>query len=974
MFSKSYMSKYMKLIFFILLFSTYFLYSQEKSILNKKFSIYPDEYSVLDDIRTPIYTNDDYVLEVLQSARVSYIKALVKANKKDTLQAVKYFKLSLDYINSLASYPDISSNPDFTDLAIQIMENYESFMKRSDLIDENSPLFVIKDKLFNDADKEIVFKDLETLKDKKLKEKKAAASTGIVEPKIPLTFTIPMPENEIVKKSIKWFTETSFGRKVFQSWYSKHTRWFPLMKKIAIEEGIPQEIVYLSMIESGLDPNAVSKASAVGLWQFMYETGQDFNLNSDASIWVDERKDPIKSTRAAMKYLKYLYNEFGDWHLAIASYNCGQGRVRRAIRKSGLSNPTFWDIDELLPKETRYYVPRYISTVLVASEPSLYNFQTDTFKFHQEYKFEEFELSEPVSISAIAKCLNASDSLVYALNPELARSSTPPNMDSYKLKIPVGSKSSFAEAFSNLTQDEKQPYVEHKVLRGENLAMIAKKYGIDKDELVALNDLKSKNSRLKRGSKLILPITATQYEEINEFAKETGEYSPSENSVDVVHYVKRGESLFRIARKYGVSVDYLVDLNNLKSKNSRLNVGQKLVVSLKSDDESDEESSDVATVEEKEIPKLDAPIIVNHRVKPGESLSDIAQLYNTDIETIKTANRLRSNTLKSGRHLRVQTLVHPEEFKSKSELKTLNQIAFHYVKRGETVGKIAARYGMSASDLSEINNIKRGRIYPGQKLKIQKEFNSRDNDNVEIASNSEQSRKEIKANAVHKVRKGESLFQISQKYNLSVDQVKALNNLSSDYIYVGQNLKVTSAGGESSNIASSRSTNTTHTVRRGETLGQIAENYGVSVSQLRNWNGIRGSKIYPGKKLKLQSNTNYAQSSTPKHLEYHRVRKGETLGQIADKYDVSVSQLQAWNNISGTNIKAGDKLALSSENISKGSNSKSSGGEPVTYVLRSGETLSIVARKFSMPLNTLIKLNPNLNPNNLQIGQKIRIK
>lgn len=949
---QSWTAKYMKILLVFIIFGTINLYSQENSLNEKKFSIFPDQYSELDDISTPIYTTDEYVLDVLQSARKAYIKAIVLANKKDTLEAEKFFKISIDLVNSLASYPDIISNTDFTDLAVQVMEDYENFANKTDLIDENSPLFMIRDKLFSELDKEVNFKDLKTIKDQKV------ASTGIVEPKVPMALTIPMPENEVVKKSIKWFTETNFGRKVFQVWYSKHTRWFPMMKRIATEEGVPEEIVYLSMIESGLEPNAISKASAVGLWQFMYATGKDFNLNSESSIWVDERRDPEKSTRAAMQYLKFLYNEFGDWHLALAAYNCGQGRVRRAIRRSGKANPTFWEIDHLLPKESRYYVPRYISTALVAMEPKLYNFQTDTFAYHQEYQYDTYELNEPVNISAIAKCLGITDSAIFALNPELVRTTTPPNVDKYILKIPLGSKNTFANAFLKLTPEEKQPFVEHNVLSGETITKLSRKYDIDAREIAELNGFSSTKSRLRRGARVKLPLTVTQYEEINEAAKASGSYYPLDGSIDIVHYVKRGESLYRIARKYGVSIDYLVDLNSLRSKNSTLSVGQKLIVSLK--EESDEEEEEDIAEETAELPKLEKPIIVSHKVKYGESLSDIAELYDTDINKIKLDNRLRSNYLRSGRNLKITTLVNPETFKQKQESKPSTQIAFHYVRRGETLGRIASKYGMSVSEVQRENNLRGSRIYPGQKLKIQKTVNS----NIDVASS------KTLSNSVHKVRRGESLFQIAKKYDLSVDQVKSMNNLSSDYIYVGQNLKVVSNG----SLPSAQQDFTKHTVRRGETLGQIAENYGVKTQDIRNWNKIKGSRIYPGQKLLVNSNTNYTQSSTPTNVDYHTIRKGETLSSIADRYDVSVGQLKSWNNISGTRITAGDRLVLNSDLSSKGSNSNSSAGSPVYYNLRKGETLAFVARKFGLSINDLKKLNPTVNERRLQIGQKIRVK
>ena len=960
----------MKLLYIVLIFISITAFAQTNSLQNKKYMIFPDEYSELDDIKTPVYTTDEYVLEVLNSARKTYIQALVLSNKKDTIAAEKYFKLSLEIINSLASYPDIMTNTDFTDLAIQIMEDYGTLADKGDLIDANSPLFLIKEKIFSEmiAEEEIIVGDLITLKDKKV------ASTGIGKTHLPAFLTIPMPENDVVKKSIKWFTETKFGRKVFESWYSKSTRWFPLMKQIAKEEGVPEEIVYLSMIESGLNPTIVSRASAVGLWQFMYPTGKDFGLNSNSSIWVDERRDPEKSTRAAMKYLKFLYNEFGDWHLALASYNCGQGRVGRAIKRSGKTNPTFWEISHLLPKETRYYVPKFISTALVAMEPQLYNFQVDTFNYHEEYKFDVIMLNEPVSVSALSKCINISDSVIFCLNPELLRSTTPPNATNYRLKIPHQTKDIFNTNYALLTHEEKQPYVEHNVLSGESIAKIARKYDISAQEITELNGLKSTRTKLRRGNPLKLPLSVASYEEINLAAKESGSYYPLDGSIDLVHYVSRGESLFRIARKYGVSVENLVDLNSLSSKNSTLNIGQKLIVSVKEDSEEevdDDGVNEIASTGSASVnPKLDKAIVVSHRVKYGENISEIASMYDTDVDKIKKDNRLKSNSLRSGTNLKIVTLVNPESLKN-NNVANDKQIAFHYVRRGETLGRIASKYDMSVSDIQRENSLRGSKIYPGQKLKIQKTVGGNTREEVNIASVSKPTNSESNIQ-VHSVNKGESLYNISRRYNISVSDLKSMNNLSSDYIYQGQKLKLIDNG----TLPSTSNNFAKHSVKRGETLGQIAENYGVLAQQIRNWNNISGSRIYPGQKLLIQSDkADIVQSSTPKKVEYHTIRKGETLSSIASKYDVSINEIKSWNSIDGVNIKAGDRLALNADMMSKGSNSvKNESSNPIYYNLKKGENLAIVASKFGISVDQIQKLNSNVNPRRLQIGQKIRVK
>ncbi|MER3329823.1 MAG: lytic transglycosylase domain-containing protein, partial [Candidatus Kapaibacterium sp.] len=313
--------------------------------------MFPDEYSVLDKYPIIKENYEKGIKNSLESSRRKYLTALIYIQKKDTTKSADFFSQSLDELNKIASYPGIEYNDDFIELSNAIIEDFEYYITDFAKLEADAPLFIIRDRMISDLENDQTMTGVELLD---LPVVDFVSDNSSVLPFLgPDSLLVPMDMNEYVEKNIQWLTQTK-AKKFFSKWLERSGKWFKMMKRIAAEEDMPEEIVYLSMIESALNPNALSKAKAVGLWQFMRATGKDFGLNDNDSYWVDERRDPEKSTRAAMQYLKQLYTEFGDWHLALASYNCGQGRVRRAIRRTGKTNPNYWELRERLPKETRY--------------------------------------------------------------------------------------------------------------------------------------------------------------------------------------------------------------------------------------------------------------------------------------------------------------------------------------------------------------------------------------------------------------------------------------------------------------------------------------------------------------------------------------------------------------------------------------------------------------------------------------------
>jgi membrane-bound lytic murein transglycosylase D len=733
--------------------------------------LFPDQYSVLD--KYPVISGifEKSIQNSLESSRRKYLTALIYIQRKDTARAADFFSQALDELNKVASFPGIESNDDFVELSSAIVEDFEYYITDFSKLDADAPLFIIRDKMISDLEKyQPAITGAEILdlpKNEIIAEESGMPFYG------PDTLTIPMDLNEIVQKNIDWLTQTK-ARKFFTKWLERSGKWFGMIKRIANEEGLPEEIAYLSMIESALNPNAVSKAKAVGLWQFMRATGRDYGLNENDSYWLDERRDPEKSTRAAMRYLKDLYAEFGDWHLALASYNCGQGRVRRAVERSGISNPTFWDIRERLPKETEYYVPLYIATATIAMNPEKYGFDVSDLELEDAYAYDTYTLSEPVNLDILAKCANITEEDLQGLNPELVKGCTPPDITPYELKIPKGSHDMFAKNFVAVPDSERQPWVIHTIERYETLAKISTKYGVNVSDLVELNNLQDTRAKLTAGDNIRIPISAEAYSSINQSTEKTGTYYVMDGSQNITHTVRSGESLYSISRRYGISLSYLREMNGLSSYEDNLTVGQKLIVAKK-------------TVEDlAEGNKKSNAIIVRHNVQKGETLGRIAGDYATSIADLQELNRLDGTEIYPGQILKIRTYDNTAIAK-KDEVKTVREeTQYHKVRRGETLSTIAAKYSMTERELKALNKSKiRGNtVYAGTNLKVTVESFGK--------GSATSTPKSIKvAPKYYKIRRGETLSSIASKFGVSLNSILRLNSrLEADKIRVGQKIRI----------------------------------------------------------------------------------------------------------------------------------------------------------------------------------------
>lgn len=374
-------------------------------------------------------------------------------------------------------------------------------------------------------------------------------------------YNIPMVLNDSVENHLEYFKTR--GREVFQRWLDRSARYIPLMKDIFREKNLPEDLVYVAMIESGFNPYAVSWAKAVGPWQFMPATGKLYGLKID--WWIDERKDPIKSTQAAAEHLKDLHNLFGSWPLALASYNAGAGKVQRAVLRT--RSDDFWDLkaSRYIRKETKNYVPKYMAATIIAKNPEAYGFTVSGF---DPFKFDEVIIEESTDLRLIARCAECSYEDIKELNPEIKRWVTPPHYSHYTLRLPAGKKEIFAANYAAVPPEQKIKWERHEVARGETLAGLAKQYNTTPEAIRDINALKK--NRITPGKHLLIPV------DINGKSQDTTYLSQAQSSrqQQILYRVKRGETLSKIARKHNVTVADIKEWN--KGIGNMVRAGQKI--------------------------------------------------------------------------------------------------------------------------------------------------------------------------------------------------------------------------------------------------------------------------------------------------------------------------------------------------------------------------------------------------------------
>lgn len=286
----------------------------------------------------------------------------------------------------------------------------------------------------------------------------------------------------------------------FSLYLERSSRYVDIMQEILKDKKLPEELVFLPIVESGFNPNAYSRAKAVGPWQFIASTARRYGLVVD--WWRDERKDPVKSTVAAADYLKDLYQMFGSWNLALAAYNAGEGKISKALRRSDSTD--YWSLlnTKQIRNETKAYVPSYIAATMIANSPDEYGFHDLDYREPMEY--DEVVLTSPMDIDVIARCAECTVKEIREMNPELRRWSTPPNLKQYTVRIPEGSKEIFLDNLASIPKNERFTVEQYTLKKGDTLKKVARKTGIPASAILAMNSLSSLG-QLKAGDSISLP-------------------------------------------------------------------------------------------------------------------------------------------------------------------------------------------------------------------------------------------------------------------------------------------------------------------------------------------------------------------------------------------------------------------------------------------------------------------------------------
>lgn len=583
-------------------------------------------------------------LKELYKLQVDVLDAQVN---NDPLLAETRLKEGLELIQAIQSdYPESETDRRFQQAYRTVITEYQAFYGiQNKLNEEVGDVFQIQDEMLALDDEEF---------------------DGFELPELTNTsrFSVPLIRNRYVNNHLRYLAVKR--PEIMEKWLQRSEVYFPMMRKIFREEGMPEELVHLAMIESGLVPVARSRARAVGQWQFIQATGAMYGL--EVNYWIDERRDPEKATRAAARHLKDLYHIWKDWHLALANYNVSPRRMNRAVRMSG-GVKDYWVIYPYLPRETRGYVPSYIATTMIATNPEEFGFKSEY--GWEPYKYEVSEVTGSIPLSVLAECAGISTQDLKDMNPELLRWATPPGKYPYPLKLPVGTKKRFDAAFEKLPEQQKSPLVMHAVARGESLGKIAHKYGTSVHEIYQVNE--NLSHIIHPGQKIMIPVPEGVNRKISatmpsgdpgksssSSSYKRSTYAQPPNTVKLTYRVKSGDTIGHIAEWYDTQAWKIRAWNGTSNM---IRAGQRLVVYVPKDKVDYYSEVDKMLFAQKQARERGAYAsntelafsgsqnLLKYTVKRNDSLYEIARSHGTSITDIKKLNNLKGSRIYVGQTL-----------------------------------------------------------------------------------------------------------------------------------------------------------------------------------------------------------------------------------------------------------------------------------------------------------------------------------
>jgi len=465
-------------------------------------------------------------------------------------------------------------------------------------------------------------------------------------------FDLPITVNERVEFWMEYFQTR--GRERFATYLSRMGRYEELIRSELRARGMPEDLIYLALIESGFSPTATSHAAAVGVWQFIAPTARLYRL--EVSRYIDERRDPVKATRAALSYLQALYEKFGSWYLAAAGYNSGENRIERLLREyhdgARGDDELFWQISPYLPSETRNYVPKLIAAAILSKYRDRYGFGDVVPE--EALAYEVVTVPDATDLSVIARAAGEKVSVIEALNPQFLRGVTPPERK-VEVRVPAGRGEAFRVAYAKIPPSQRVTKIEHVVRKGETLSGIAKRYRTTVAAIQESNKIKNPNA-IRVGMTLVIAYGGAKGAAAEEGAK-----------------VRAA----RTASSTGTTGGAAKTTSSTETKTS--------------------------TAAASNSRKTSAGKSITYRVRPGDSLWSIAQEHGVSVEELRAWNGLKGSKIVPGQELKVGE----------------QRVIRYRIQQGDTVWAIAQRHGISPDRLLQWNNLTAGAVIrPGDELEV----------------------------------------------------------------------------------------------------------------------------------------------------------------------------------------------------------------------------------------------------------------
>ncbi len=594
------------------------------------------------------------------------------------------------------------------------------------------------------------------------------------------SYDIPMVWNDEVRRAILFYMKNR--KNTIDKWFPRASRYLPYMRQMFADSGLPQDLAYLPLIESAFNPMAYSCARAAGIWQFIASTGNLYGLHR--TYWIDERRDPIRSTQAAVTYLKKLYGDFGNWYLALAAYNCGENGVNRSIARCNTND--YWNLR--LPAQTKGYVPTYLAAVTIAKNPRNFNVPVPP---GDSLSPDTVLLNDCIRLDDIAQGVGIPCDLLKKLNPHILRWCTPPDATNSVLYLPAGYKASFESFYALLPEEKKVRWCHYQIKRTDNLQKIAADFNIPATEIMAINRLK--RARLSPGRYLFLPQRtgdSTAAAAMTAYIPPVNAYEEETYSDAVIYRIKKGDSISKIARRFHVTWAQLCRWNHLANA-ATLRSGRTLIVRPASAAETIEASappSEARIITGKELYVVasgDTPYSIARRA--GVKMSDLLAWNTIDSSqpSIKVGDTLRLTAPGAAvavkkRAAAANVVVSNGSSRAADRLDATG-MRLYTVRRGDNLYSISRKFSLPLQTLLAFNHLRRNSILrPGTTIVL-----------PPAPEATAPAGAATRGTVYYKVRNGDTLPLIASAFGIPLEKLSRDNNLRPDSMVApGEVIKV----------------------------------------------------------------------------------------------------------------------------------------------------------------------------------------